>query len=321
MDPHPTDTIEIPTPDGAAVRADLYLPEDPPYTGVVFLCHGFKGYKTWGFFPYLAGRLREIGTAACAVDFSYNGTFPEGSAQQRPPVVSTTVAGAPSPPEVAPMPPVPPRRTRYPRAELFRINTLEREIEDLALALRAVARDGLGGRVDRTASLGLFGHSRGGVSVILNALANERVRVLCTWSTPDHPDHFTARQKAVWRRHGEFDFTDAIDGTRLSLSVAYLDDLEKNHELYDLRRRTKRLPVPHLIVHGDMDLAVPVRCAYSIHEAEGGLLDKRLVVLRTGHTFGVADPPGIDIDDPPHALVEACDVTVEWFRTHLEKGI
>lgn len=297
------DTIDIPAADGSAARGDLYLPSDRPPAGVVVLCHGFKGYKTWGFFPYLAGRLREAGLAALAIDFSLNGTFPERNA-----------AGNPA---------APPRRTRYTRPDLFSANTLEREIGDLAAALRSIENDGMGGRIERGASIGLFGHSRGGVSALLNALPSGRVRALCTWSTPDHPDRFTERQRTVWRRCGEYDFTDAVDGTRLSLSAAYLEDLERNHERYDLRRAAADLRTPYLVVHGEMDLAVPVRCAEALHDVARGLPEnaRRLVVLRTGHTFGVTDPPGMNTDDPPRALAEASDTTVEWFGAYLKKGI
>jgi hypothetical protein len=66
---------------------------------------------------------------------------------------------------------------------------------------------------------------------------------------------------------------------------------------------------------------VPVRCARAIHEAERELRDKRLIVARTGHTFGVSDPPGMDTENPPRVLVEACDATVEWFATYLTERI
>jgi dienelactone hydrolase len=309
----PAHTIQVPTADGNAVRGDLYLPPERTPAAVVVLCHGFKGYKTWGFFPYLAGRLRDAGMAALAIDFSLNGTFPEGPEEGKPLSARPTRRAPGSAPTA--------RATRYVRPDLFRENTVARERDDLASTLRSLAHDGLGGRVDTASTVGLFGHSRGGVSAILAALENARVEALCTWSTPDHPDHLTARQKAVWRRLGEYDFADAIDGTPLSLSVAYLDDLERHRDIYDLRLRVERLSVPHLIVHGEMDLAVPVRCAHALHEAERRLRDKRLVIVpRTGHTFGVSDPPGLDTEKPPRALVEVCDATVDWFDTHLTKG-
>jgi pimeloyl-ACP methyl ester carboxylesterase len=304
------ETIEIPTADGFAVRGDLYLPAGQPPSGIVILCHGFKGYKSWGFFPYLATCLSNAGIAACSIDYSFNGTFPE----IRDTEDEDNAAHAPARGTSF-------EKTRYLRPDLFRENTLKREYEDLALVLRLVGENGLGHRVGPGTPLGLFGHSRGGVSAFLNALENDRISALCTWAAPDHPDHFTPKQKARWRQNGEYDFTCASDGMRLRLSSRYLDDLERNRDVYDLRRRATELHVPHLIVHGKVDLVVAVARARSLHEAEHRLQDKRIVILRTGHTFGVTDPPGVAPDEPPRPLVEASSATVEWYERYLKKGV
>jgi len=36
--------------DGQPILGDTHLPEAPP-RGVLVICHGFKGYKDYGFFP------------------------------------------------------------------------------------------------------------------------------------------------------------------------------------------------------------------------------------------------------------------------------
>ena len=268
------------------MRGDLYLPSGCAPSGIVILCHGFKGYRNWGFFPYLGGRLAAAGIGALSIDFSFSGTI-DGA------VV---------------------------RPDLFRRNTLKREHEDLALVLRSLRDNGLGGRLGEGLPVGLFGHSRGGVSAFLCALEEDRVRALCTWATPDHPDHFTARQKARWRERGEYDFADAGDGRRLALASGFLDDLEKNHDVYDLRRRSERLRVPHLIVHGQADIVVRADRARLLHEAEGGLREKKIVILSTGHAFGVTKSDRAPVAEPPRPLVEASDATVDWFQRFLRKG-
>jgi alpha-beta hydrolase superfamily lysophospholipase len=283
----PSETIDIATADGFAVRGDLYLPAGKPPMGIVVLCHGFKGYRNWGFLPFLAAQLASADIGAYSIDFSFNGT------------VDGTVV----------------------RPDLFGRNTLGRECEDLALVLRFVRENGLGRRIGKDAPLGLFGHSRGGVSAFVNAFGDDSVRALCTWAAPDDPDHFTARQKARWRERGEFDFADTRDGTRLALSSRYLDDLELNHDLYDLCRRAADLRVPHLIVHGSADIVVHVGRARSLHEAERGLRERKIMILATGHTFGVTGSPGQAMDERPRPLAEACDATVDWFRTYLRKGV
>jgi dienelactone hydrolase len=279
------ETIAIPTEDGFAVRGDLYLPVPGEIAGIVVLCHGFKGYRTWGFFPFLAGRLAGAAVAALAIDFCLDGDL-GGVA----------------------------------RPDLFRRDTIRREIADLETVLSAIARNGLGGRVDRRKPLGLFGHSRGAVAATLAACDDEGVGALCTWSCPVHPDHFTPAQKERWRRKGEYDFTDTRDGARLALGIDYLDDLEASRDDYDLVRRVAGLRAPHLIVHGELDLAVGVGSARALYDAETSSDDKRLVIVRTGHTFGVTGDLDASSTDTPRALIEASDVTVDWFTRHFGKG-
>jgi hypothetical protein len=101
------------------------------------------------------------------------------------------------------------------------------------------------------------------------------------------------------------------------MAVQYLDDLEANRDKYDLRKRVVDLCVPHLIVHGEMDLVVPKASAHVLLTAERDLDDKQLLMLRTGHTFGVDE--SLD-GPPPQPLVEATDATVNWFETRLKKG-
>ena len=44
------------------LRGDRYHPAEPP-RGLVFVVHGFKGFKDWGHFPYVCQRLCEAGFA------------------------------------------------------------------------------------------------------------------------------------------------------------------------------------------------------------------------------------------------------------------
>ncbi len=57
--------------DGRPVRADLH--EASPDAPTVVVAHGFKGFRAWGFVPWLAERLREAGLNALRIDFSHNG--------------------------------------------------------------------------------------------------------------------------------------------------------------------------------------------------------------------------------------------------------
>jgi pimeloyl-ACP methyl ester carboxylesterase len=307
------ETIIIPTGDEYPVRGDLYKPSVTPARGIVVLCHGFKGFRRWGFLPHVAERLRAAGFAALSIDFSMNGMDPE-TAQS----ADRSRGGGRCNGGSIPGPGATQADTfSYPRPELFSRNTLKREHEDLSHVIQHVTTDRLGGHVDSDIPLGLFGHSRGGIVAILNALESNRIGALCTWAAADDPDFFTDKQKADWRRQGEYPFTDSKSGSRLAIGVGYLDDLEENSEFYNLGARVKYLNVPHLIIHGRMDMVVKVECALALHESERDLQDKRLVLLKTGHTFGVFYSTGVTAARVSEPLKQASDETVHWFETHL----
>lgn len=42
------------------------------------ICHGFKGFKDWGFFPHLAERLARAGFTAVSFNFSGSGVGEDG---------------------------------------------------------------------------------------------------------------------------------------------------------------------------------------------------------------------------------------------------
>lgn len=279
----PDRTFEIPRGDGFPVIADFYRPATAAYGAIVIICHGFKGHRRWAFIPHVAASLSEAGVGALAIDMSLNG--------------ADAAAGL------------------YVYPERFERNTLAREVDDLRATIRFVAEGSLDipGADTR---FGFLGHSRGAVPCTIAAIEYPGARALCTWSAPPDPDTFTHAQKARWRREGVYAFTNA-NGTTLGVGIDYLDDLERNHATYHLAERVKELRVPHLIVHGESDMVVPAAGARTLHAAERHSPDSRLVMIRTGHTFGIPYPAPATLDRVPAALEAATEATVSWFVEHL----
>lgn len=129
------------------IRGDLRFPAGGERCPVVVVCHGFKGFKDWGFHPWLGERLAGAGFAAVHLSFSRNG-IGEGLL------------------ELAEL-------------ELFRRNTCSTELDDLASALAALRTSFPDAPLD-VERLGLLGHSRGGAIAILGAAEKANVRALVT---------------------------------------------------------------------------------------------------------------------------------------------
>jgi uncharacterized protein len=242
-------------PDGALLRADVRLPEGGPPRAAVVLVHGFKGFKDWGFFPWLAERLVERGFAAISPNFSLNGIGTDPLA--------------------------------FTELDAFARNTLSREVRELRIVLEAVSRgDVLPVPPER---VGLFGHSRGGGDAVL-AAAEGGVDALVTWAAVADFDRWDDELKAEWRRDGRIHVLNGRTGQHMPLDVSLLDDFEANREALDVKGAAARVGCPWMIVHGLDDATVSVEDARRL--ARANPQSRLRLVEGAGHTFGAVHPFG-----------------------------
>lgn len=279
--------FELTTPQSRTLHGFLDLPDAehhaPPWP-VVVVCHGFKGFMEWGFFPYVAELLAERGFAAVRFNFSGSGMKP---GEDR---VSDLAA--------------------------FRDNTYSREVEDLLAVLDAVDEDGdlEDERLD-IERLGLFGHSRGGAGALLAAAHRdwaERVKALVTWAAIVQVDRFDAGQKEQWHIRGTATVVNGRTGQELPMGLGLLEDVETNRLKLDLEAAAGRRHAPWLIVHGSADESVAPSEADRLSAAASGE-HELLRIDGAGHTFGAKHP----FAGPTPHLVTAMNATQAWFRDHL----
>ncbi len=285
METSRTVPFSIDVPGDRSLDGVLHPPQgaDGPRPAVV-ICHGFKGFMDWGFFPHLAELLAARGFAA--VRFNFTG------------------AG------------VRPGEDRVSDLEAFKADTYSRELEELEEVIEAVA-DGLGAGHVAPGPIGLVGHSRGGGVALLLAASErcrDRIGALVTWAAIADADRFTPEQKAAWRRDGELPVINARTGQRLAIGLDALRDLEANRAALDLAAAAGRRAAPWLIVHGDADETVPVAEARRLHAAAAP--PSELLLLPgpgAGHTFGAVHP----FAGPTPELIQAMNATQRWLRRHL----
>ncbi|MEM1178762.1 MAG: alpha/beta hydrolase [Acidobacteriota bacterium] len=274
-------TLESPGSFAGHVRGLIQHSEKPGPRPTVVICHGFKGFMEWGFFPPLAELLAARGLTVIRFNFSGSGMAP-----------GDELVGD---------------------LDAFKRNTFSLERDETLRVLNA-AEALAPGRVDPD-RLAVIGHSRGGGAALLASAAEgraDRLRAVVTWSAVATFDRYGLDVRDVWRRDGAIPLRNGRTGQELELGVELLDDVEQNREALDLEAAASRRKAPWLIVHGDADETVPVAEAERLHAHATG--ETALELVEGGsHTFGAKHP----FVGPTRELIHAMNATQRWLRRHL----
>ena len=268
-----------PSDGGPPVRGDLRVLEGTTPRSAVVICHGFKGFREWGFFPAVAWAAAARGHAVVSFDLSHNGVGADGVA--------------------------------FSALDLFEKQTHTRDLDEIRMVLDAVRGGELLAKKPRR--IGVLGHSRGGGEAVLAAAEDGHVDALVTWNAIATVHRWRAEQLARWRHGDRVEIANARTGELMPIGPGYLRDIEENTERLDIRRAAGRLTLPWLIVHGEADTSVPADDGRALWDMAGENAEL-LLIDDADHTFGAKHP----YEGATDALRTATDASLEWFDTHLK---
>ncbi len=239
------------------LRITAYGVENLRLSPCLIFVHGFKGFKDWGFGPYIGNYFSSRGFFVLSFNFSHNG--------------------------------VGENLTEFDELDRFAENTFSLEISELSELIDAYFGGFFGGTSND--QLGLLGHSRGGGISLLTARQKSEVKAVTVWSSVSTFDRYSARQKEVWRKKGVFEVMNSRTKQNMKLNVSLLDDLENNKEdKLNIKKAVSELKRPLLIIHGEQDLAVPLEEAKELYSIADKDLSELYIVPAAGHTFDIKHP-------------------------------
>lgn len=260
-------------PEGRKISADITFPISKTPVPVLVFCHGFKGFKDWGHFNWMAQTCAQNGLALLKFNFSLNGISPTDLSDLSD-------------------------------LEAFSQNNYSKELQDLGTVLDYTVEHASELNIN-PAQLYLAGHSRGGGVALLKASEDKRVKKLVLWASLSEFDSFfrpeTIRQ---WQESGVVFAVNSRTGQQLPLKQQFYQDYLDNKAALDVRKAAKLLSVPLLILHGDQDESVPFSHAEALYE----LVPHSILIKVEGgnHTFGAKHP-----FDPESDVTEMLDELLE----------
>jgi dienelactone hydrolase len=274
-------TVPLTNRHGLPFAVDIRRPVGQGTRPIIIVCHGFKGFKDFAFFPYASRKLCEQGFAVVTMNFSGNGIGDD-------PLSFTAL-------------------------DKFAQNTISQELDDIEAVLDGIASGVLLGTQGDARRIGIMGHSRGGCTAIVKASLDARLKCLVTWASPAGLGRYSDEVLRQWKENGHYNFVNARTKQNMFVNYAYLEDIQANRERYSLDLALSQLTIPYLTVHGTTDESVAVEAAHRLHSyAKTGQAELALVDGGT-HTFGTRHP----FEGSTPALDQAIDQTAAWFRRWL----
>ncbi len=215
-------TFTLASHEGLPIRGEIDALPEP--SALVVIVHGFKGFKDWGFFPWLAEQLCNDGYAAVRFNMSRSGIGEHPDT--------------------------------FDRLDLFADDTYTTQLHDLHTAVAHAQRE------YPSLPTFLLGHSRGGGVALLGAHDVRDLVGVVTWSAISYVDRWDDATKQRWRAEGVINVENARTKQMMPLSTAVLDDAETHR--FDIAGAAAALEVPLLVIHGGRDESVPVAEAETI---------------------------------------------------------
>lgn len=264
------------------ILVDLFYQKTGTKKPLVIFIHGYKGYKDWGVFRKMNDRFVNEGFALLKFNFSHNGGTPE-------------------------------QPIDFPDLEAFGNNNYSKELSDLQTILNWISNETQHHAEIDIHNITLIGHSRGGGIATLTTASDSRIQKVITWAsvcTLDRTMFQEGKELEAWKESGVSYVINGRTKQKMPHYIQFYEDYIQNREKLNVESAAKKIEVPHLIIHGDGDDAVPFFHAENLHTWNPK--SKLINIPKSNHVFGGKQP--WTEESLPSDFEQVLDKTLEFLK-------
>ncbi|MZQ81781.1 alpha/beta fold hydrolase [Paenibacillus sp. 5J-6] len=257
MQPSEGKAFELHIAENRIVRGDFYGAASQPALGTIIICHGYKGFKNWGMFPYVAHSLA-ADVNVLAINFSHNGVGED--------------------------------LLDFTELEKFARATYSRDLEDLDEVVKDIRRsESFAGSAAGEKPILLMGHSRGAGVCLIYALDHpDQIAGVISWNGISNVDLLTEDNKKEMRTAGRTFTLNGRTKQNMPLDLEILEDMESNRGRFDIIGRISGAAFPIVLIQGTEDGERLIRGSKQMVEHNPAI--QWIRIPEGNHTFGSVHP-------------------------------
>lgn len=279
---YPETNSVLPNRTGKPLHITTTLPDSSSAAPLLFILHGFKGFRNYSFLPWIAQHAAMHGMIAIRFCFSGNGMNGTSWMVQD--------------------------------LDAFAASTISEDVNDVHDMIDLVRNDASFAalRQQWNGQIYIIGHSRGGgiaqiVSRELVERGNTPLVKTAVYNSVGTWMRWTSRQRAEWAKAGTFSFTNERTKQIVWMNFSYVEDIESNAYRLSLDTATAVLGHSLAFFHAENDLTVPLSEITALRLRTNTEASLHLIP-NTTHTFGMTHP----VDRITHGFVAVLKESFSW---------
>jgi uncharacterized protein len=245
---------------------------------VIIFVHGYKGFKDWGAWNLMQDAFVNDGFGFVKFNMSHNGgTIDEA--------------------------------VDFPDLEAFGNNRYTFEVNDLRVIVDEVHRM-IVHELALNIPIHLLGHSRGGGIAILGASHDKRISKLISLAGISNIEsRFPEDELDDWRREGVKYVLNGRTHQQMPHFYSFYENFSENRAVLSIEKAAKKLEIPFLQIHGDMDQSVSISEGLNL----SAWTDTQVGIIKGAeHTFGASHP--WESKELPADLMRVVKMAIDFFN-------